>query len=103
MTFIKVQSGSIIIKILAKKCIATCLIEQVQQKTQLVHITGVVELTLDDITIFQESKNDSYTFEQGLIEASVTGHLQAIQFILCLQVNIDYTDNEGNTALILAS
>ena len=103
MTFIKVQSGSIIIKILAKKCIATCLIEQVQHKTQFMHLTGVVELTLDDTTIYQESKNDSYTFEQGLLEASVTGHLQAVQFILCLQVNVDYTDKKGITALILAS
>ena len=67
------------------------------------HITGVVELTLDDTTIFQEQKNEKYTFEQGLLEASVTGHLQAVQFILCLQVNTDYTDNEGKTALILAS
>ena len=103
MNFIKVRSGSIIVTILAKKFIATCLIEQVQQKTQFMHITGVVELTLDDKRIFQESKNDSYTFEQGLLEASLTGHLQAVQFILCLQVNIDYTDNEGKTALILAS
>ena len=103
MTFIKVRSGSIIVTILAKKFIATCLIEQVQQKTQFMHITGVVELTLDDNTIFQESKNNSYTFEQGLLEASVTGHLQAVQFILCLQVNIDFKDNEGKTALILAS
>ena len=52
---------------------------------------------------FKRMKMKSYTFEQGLLEASVTGHLQAVQFILCLQVNIDYTDNEGKTALILAS
>ena len=98
--FIKVRSGSIIATILAKKFIS---IEQVQHTAQFMHITGVVEVTLDDITIFQESKNDSYTFQQGLLEASVTGHLQAVQFILRLQVNIDYTDNEGTTALILAS
>ena len=103
MTFIKVESGSIIVTILAKKYIATCLIEQVQQKAQFMYITGVVELTLDDTTIFQGNKNEKYTFEQGLLEASVTGHLQAVQFILCLQVNIDYTDNEGKTALKLAS
>ena len=101
MMFIKVRSGSIIKTLQVKKNIQ--LTESKQQNTQFMQLTGVFRLEIGEETIFQEDENDSYTFEQGLLEASVTGHLQAVQFILCLQVNTDYKDNEGTTPLILAS
>ena len=103
MIVIDIRSGSIEIHFLVRDSIKKELGKVTSQKAQFLHLVGVFGLTVEIDSVFQDSKNNSYTFEQGLLEASVTGHLQAVQFILCLQVNIDYTDNEGKTALIIAS
>ena len=78
MTFLKVRFGSIIITILAKTYKGTFLTELLQQKTQFMHLTGLFGLVIGENTLFQEDENDNYAFEQGLLEVSVTGHLQAV-------------------------
>ncbi len=103
MIVIDICSGSIEINFLVSDSIKRQLGILTSRKAQFMHLIGVFGLTVENDSVFQEDENDNYSFEQGLLEASVTGHLQAVQFILCLQVNIDYTDNEGKTALILAS
>ena len=88
MIVIDIRSGSIEINFLVSDSIKKELGIVTSQKAHFMHLVGVFGLTLENDSIFQERKNNTYTFEQGLLEASVTGHLQAVQFILCLQVNM---------------
>ena len=73
------------------------------QKLQFMHLTGIFRLQIGDITVFEESENKNFTFESAFLESSQCGDDEAVQFLLVLGVNVNYSNSEGQTALISAS
>ena len=67
------------------------------QKLQFMHLTRIFRLQIGDKTVFEKRKT---SFESA---SSQCGDDEAVQFLLDLGVNINYSNSEGQTALILAS
>ena len=66
------------------------------------HIDKVKNFKHTAITIFEERENKNFAFESAFLESSQCGDDEAVQFLLGLEVNVDYSNCEGQTALILA-
>ena len=100
----KVESGSISVMLLLPKEKLQHLIVSSSKKLQFMRLTGIFRLQIGAITVFEENENKSFTFESAFLESSQCGDDEAVQFLLGLGVNVDYSnDSEGQTALILAS
>ena len=79
------------------------LIEHAGGKLQFMHLIGIFSLCINDHAILQEDENMNFTFELALLEAVAAGHNEAVEFLLQLEtVNVDCTNEEGKTALMLA-
>ena len=66
-------------------------------------LIGIFSLYINDHAVLQEDENMNFTFELALLEAVTAGHNEAVEFLLQLEtVNIDHTNEEGKTALMLA-
>ena len=57
---------------------------------------------LDDILVLTVNENKNFTFDSAFLESSQCGNNEAVQFLLDLGVNINYSNSEGKTALMLA-
>ena len=73
------------------------------QKLQFMRLTGIFRLQIGTITVFEESEKKNFTFESAFLESSQFGDDEAVQFLLDLGVNVNYSNSEGQTALIIAS
>ena len=100
---LKVESGSISVMLLLPKEKLHHFIVSSSQKLQFMRLTGIFRLQIETITIFEESENKHFTFESAFLESSQCGDDEAVQFLLDLGVNVNYSNSEGQTALILAS
>uniref|UniRef100_A0A1X7U206 Uncharacterized protein n=1 Tax=Amphimedon queenslandica TaxID=400682 RepID=A0A1X7U206_AMPQE len=66
-------------------------------------LIGIFSLYINDHPVLQEDENMNFTFELALLEAVTAGNNEAVEFLLQLEtVNIDHTNEEGKTALMLA-
>ena len=72
-------------------------------KSQFMHLVGVFSLVIDTSSVFHEEENVSYTFESSLLEACKLQNTAAVQFLLYLGTNVNHTDKDGKTALMLSS
>ena len=99
---LKIESRSISVMLLLPKEKYQHFIVSSRQKRQFMHLMGILMLQIGDKTVFEESKNKNFTFESAFLESSQSGDFEAVQFIIDLGVNVDYSNSEGQTALILA-
>ena len=104
---ITIFSGSVVIKLHILDITADSLIEyngRSFHKLQFMYLIGVFSLYINDHPVLQEDENMKFTFELALLEAVTAGNNEAVEFLLQLEtVNIDHTNEEGKTALMLAS
>ena len=104
MKCITIEEGCVIIKLRVLHSIADSLIEYTGGKLQFMHLIGIFSLEINDHPVLQEDENMNFTFELALLEAVTAGNNEAVEFLLQLEtVNIDHTNEEGKTALMLAS
>uniref|UniRef100_A0A1X7V060 Death domain-containing protein n=1 Tax=Amphimedon queenslandica TaxID=400682 RepID=A0A1X7V060_AMPQE len=103
MKYITIISGSVIIKYSVYGSTADSLIEYTGGKEQFMRLIGIFSLYINGHPVLQEDENMNFTFEQALLEAVTAGNNEAVQFLLQLEtVNIDHTNEEGKTALMIA-
>ena len=65
------------------------------------HLLG--EIIIDNVQVLMEDENSNFTLDTGLLELSQSGNNEAVQFLLDLGVNVNYSSSEGKTALMFAS
>uniref|UniRef100_A0A1X7TLV2 Uncharacterized protein n=1 Tax=Amphimedon queenslandica TaxID=400682 RepID=A0A1X7TLV2_AMPQE len=103
MKYITISSGSVIIKYSVYGSTADSLIEYTGGKLQFMRLIGIFSLYINDHPVLQEDENMNFTFELALLEAVTAGNNEAVEFLLELEtVNVDHTNEEGETALMLA-
>ena len=99
---ITIDSGSVLIKYRVEESYVDYLIAYAENKPQFMRLIGIFGLVINNIPILQEDENKNFTFDSGLLESSQSGNNEAVQFLLDLEVNINYSNSEGKTALMLA-
>ena len=99
----KVESGSISVMLLLPKEKLQHFIVSSSEKLQFMRLTGIFMLQIGDKPILEERENKNFTFESAFLESSQCGDDEAVCFLLGLKVNVNYSNSEGRTALILAS
>ena len=103
MKWYKVEPGSICITFSAYSHISKALISLSERKSYFMRLVGVFNLQISDVTVLNDDENEEYSFELAFLEASLTCNIDAIKFLLVLGVNVDYTNEKGKTALLIAS
>ena len=100
---ISIYPGSVVIKLIVLDSTADSLKEYVEGKLQFMRLVGIFSLYINKYAVLQEDENINFTFDLALLEAVTAGHNEAVKFLLQLEtVNIDHTNEEGKTALMLA-
>ena len=103
MKYITITSGSVVIKYSVHGSTADSLIEYTGGKLQFMRLIGIFSLYINDHPVLQEDENMNFTFELALLEAVTAGNNEAVELLLQLEtVNIDHTNEEGKTGLMLA-
>ena len=111
LTITKFMSGSIQIQFLVSSYkIVPCLIERAEAHVQFMHHFGIFQMTINDQTIIDRVENIAFCFEESLLVAitkiiDIDGIMyeDMILFFSRLTTDINYQNEEGNTALMLAS
>ena len=103
MKWYKVEPGSICITFSAHGCISKDLVSSSEHRAHFMRLVGVFNLQISDDTVLNGDENEDYSFELAFLEASLTCNLDAIKFLLVIGVNVDYTNEKGKTALLIAS
>ena len=103
MKCITIDPGSVVIKLHILDFTADSLIEYTGGKLQFMRLIGIFSLYINDHPVLQGDENMNFTFELALLEAVTAGNNEAVEFLLQLEtVNIDHTNEEGKTVLMLA-
>ena len=111
LTITKFMSGSIQIQFLVSSYkIVPCLIERVEAHVPFMHHFGIFQMTINDQTIIDGVENVKFCFEESLLVAitninNIDGieYESMVLFFSQLAADINYQNEEGNNALILAS
>ena len=99
---LKVESGAISVMLLLPKEKLEHFRVSSSQKLQFMRLTGIFRLQIGATTVFEERENKNFTFESAFLESSQCGDDEAVQFLLGLGVNVNFSNSEGHTALLLA-
>ena len=103
LQYIEILPGSVTVHYYALDFTADSLIEYTGGKLQFMHLIGIFSLYINDHPVLQEDENMNFAFELVLFESVTAGNNEAVEFLLQLEtVNIDHTNEEGKTALMLA-
>ena len=94
--------GSFCVSFLVPENISKSLITSSNQKLQFMQLVGVFGLTIGNTPILETHENENFTFDSALLESSQSGDNEAVQFLLDLRVNINYSNSDGKTAIMLA-
>ena len=111
LTIKKLLSGSIQIQFLVSSYkIVPYLIERAKARVQFMHHFGIFLMTINDQTIIDADENFNFRFEDSLIVAitnfiNINGieYESMVLFLSQLATDINYQNEQGNTALMLAS
>ena len=104
MKWYKVElAESICITFSAYNNIFKVLISSSEHKIDFMRLVGVFNLQIGDVTVLDDDENEDYSFELAFLEASLTCNFDAFQFLLVIGVNVDYANEKGKTALLVAS
>ena len=104
--WVEVWFGSVCVMLLIPENtenISQSLINSSSQRLEFMRLTGVFSLQIGTTVVLQEDENRNFTFDSGLLESSVSGNNEAVEFLLDLGVNVNYSNSEGKTVLMLAS
>ena len=107
--WIRVDPGSVQIIISVPKEEENRIINTCSQKEDFMKQMGIFYLQIGTNTILETQENNHYSFELGLLEACAVGNIETVQFLLHYQflqhisVDVDHTNNEGQTPLMIAS
>ena len=99
---IRITVGSMCIRFLVPKSQVEMLIALATKHKEFMYLLGVFEMMINDIPVLMENENMSFTFDSALLESSQSSNNEAVQFLLDLGVNVNYSNSEGRTALMLA-
>ena len=100
---LKVEFGSISVMLLLPNEKLQHFIVSSSQKLQFMHLTGIFRLHIGPITVFEKRENKNFSFKSAFLESSQRDDDEAVQFLQDLGVNVNYSNSEGQTALILYS
>ena len=111
LTITKFMTGSIQIQFLVSSYrTVPCLIKKVEARVQFMHHFGIFQMIINDQTIIDGVENVKFCFEESLLVAITdTINIDGIEyedmvlFFSQLATDINYQNEEGNTALMLAS
>ena len=98
----KIMPGSFCVSFLIPENILQSLVTSSNQKLQFMQLIGVFGLIIGNTPILGKHENKSFTFDSALLESSQCGNNEAVQFQLYMGVNVNYSNSEGKTALMLA-
>ena len=102
LKYIEIITGSVRIKYIVHESKTDVLIAYAQDKLQFMRFIGIFGLTINGEPILKEDENMNFTFESALLIAAKAGHNEAVQFLLKLESDVDYFNEEGSTALMIA-
>uniref|UniRef100_A0A1X7T6E9 Uncharacterized protein n=1 Tax=Amphimedon queenslandica TaxID=400682 RepID=A0A1X7T6E9_AMPQE len=102
LSHIRIEEGSIYIKYSAPIAQFELLIRKASSKIKFMHQIGIIEMRIGNHVIL--SFDESISFEKFLLDAAQSGSLMELQMelLLQLQINIDYRNEGGMTALMIA-
>ena len=103
MKWYEIGPGSVCITLIAQKQISGYLILTSKRKLVFMKLVGIFSLKISDTIVFDDDENKSFAFDESFLEASTVGNLDALQFLLFMDACIDYQNQEGKTALMIAS
>ena len=103
MIWLSVEESSIQLTVLVSKENRNALVSHCLLNLQFIQLVGVYSVEIDEVTVLQSSEDKLYTFETGLLEACRIGNEKAVQFLLDLGVDVNHTNKEGNTGLMISS
>ena len=79
------------------------IIADIKEKISFMRLIGIYGFKVNGNVILPgRHENVNFTFESGLLNAAWIGNNEAAQFLLDLGVNVDCTNEQGSTALMLA-
>ena len=103
MNWYEIRPGSVCIMFYAHEQISEALITTSKQKLVFMRLVGVFDLKIGDAIIMEEDENKNYSFDAAFFEASLKCNLDALKFLQAVGVNVDYRNEAGKTALLIAS
>ena len=103
MKWLSVKASSIQLTVLVPKENRNVLTFNCLMNLQFIQLVGVYSVKIDKVTVLQSSEDKLYTFESGLLEACRIGNEKTVQFLLYLGVNVNHTNKEGDTGLMISS
>ena len=98
-----IRPGSVCIMFHAHEQISEALITTSKQKLVFLSMVGVFNLQIGDAIIMKKNENENYSFDAAFFEASLRCNLDALKFLQAVGVNVDYRNEAGTTALLIAS
>ena len=107
--WISVDPGSVRIIISIPKEEEKRITNTCSQKKDFMKQMGIFNLQIGTNTILDTQENNHYSFELGLLEACAVGNIETVQFLLQMQflshisLDVDHTNEQGQTPLMIAS
>ena len=103
MNWYDIRPGSVCIMFYAHEKIFEALATTGKQKLVFMRLVGVFDLQIGDAIVMKEDENRNYSFDGAFLEASLTCNFDALKFLQAVGVNVDYRNETGKTALLIAS
>ena len=104
LTHIRVKQGCICVTWYARKSAIASLAARAQEKVLFMRHVGVLSLSVGDTVILEqeETEEEETDLSSALIQASTADCTEAVEFLLFLGADPNYTSANGTTPLILA-
>ena len=104
MKHIKITSASVHIEYYMTESSFQKVIADAGEKISFMRLIGIYRFKVNGHVILPgQHENVKFTFESGLLNAAWIGNNEAVQFLIDLGVNVDCTNVQGSTALMLAT
>ena len=104
MKHIKITSASVHIEYYMTESSFQKVVADAEEKISFMHLIGIYRFKVNGHVILPgRHENVNFTFESGLLNAAWIGNSEAVRFLLDLGVNVDCTNEQGSTALMLAT
>ena len=78
------------------------IIQHVLNNSNLMILVGVFQLTVGSIPVIYEDEDPSFSFNASLLNATKASNNVAVQLLLDIGANVNYRDDDGYTALMVA-
>ena len=78
------------------------IIQHVQHNIDLMKLVGVFQLTVGGIPVIYEDEDPFFSFNDSLLYATISSNNVAVQLLFDIGANVNYQDDNGSTALMLA-